>query len=236
MLRTLVLLFTLCSVASVSAQDTAALERVLVATVHGGRVDYAAFGRDPTLRADLDRYVASLATMPDGAGLADWLNAYNGLVVSSVVAHYPIRSVREVPGFFDRQRHRVAGSERTLDAIENQVIRPRFHDARVHVALVCGAVGCPSLPSHVFRASSLDATLTRLARAVVASERYVRTRGGQLALSEIFFWFREDFERDAGSVLAWLRRYDERGRLAAFPADVTPLRIPYAWSLNDATR
>ena len=50
--------------------------------------------------------------------IAFWLNAYNALVLRTVIDHYPIRaahaeypanSIRQIPGAFERLQHRVAG-------------------------------------------------------------------------------------------------------------------------------
>lgn len=237
MLRTLLLALTLIvPAAAARALDTAPYQSVLTAHAHRGGVDYAALAADASARANLDRYVASLATMPDAAPLADWLNAYNALVIKSIVARWPLASVRDVPGFFDRVRHGVAGQQRTLDDIENRVIRPRFHDARVHFALNCGAVSCPPLAPRAFAQGSLDAALDGLARSAVANDAFVRVTGTSVKVSEIFFWFAEDFVRDAGSVIAWLKRYDRGHRLDAVPANVTLERISYRWAVNDRRR
>jgi hypothetical protein len=216
--------------------SAAAWDRVLRAHARGGRLDYGGLRADAARMRDLDAFLAEVRTMNEDAPLAAWLDAYNALVVKSVLARLPIASVRDVPGFFDRARHRVAGEDRTLDEIENRVIRRRFRDARVHVALSCAALGCPPLHGRAFGASDLDATLDRLARAVVASDRYVVRTGDGLRISEIFFWYREDFERDAGSIVAWLARYDARGRLAGVGEEPRLERIPYDWRLNDRDR
>jgi hypothetical protein len=219
-----------------SAQDVELWDRVLRAHANAGGMDYASLKADAAAVSDLDAFLASVATMPESAPLHAWLNAYNALVVRSVVARYPIRSVRDVPGFFDRVRHRVAGRARTLDEIEHRVVRPRFRDARVHAALNCGARGCPALASRAFTASNLEASLDRLARAMVANDLHVRVRDGRIEHSEIFEWFRSDFERDAGSVRAWMERYDARGKLANVPADAPMTTRPYDWRLNDFPR
>lgn len=218
------------------ALDASPWERVLVAHARGGGMDYDALAADARARADLDRFLASAATMPESEPLSSWLNVYNALVVKSVLAHRPIASVQRVPGFFDRERHRVAGRDRTLDELENQIVRPRFHDARVHFALNCGADSCPALHGHAFVESTLSATLDRLAKNAVASDTHVRVTNGRVEVSEIFFWFQADFERDAGSVLAWLRRYDERRRLAGVANGAALGRIPYRWALNQRSR
>jgi hypothetical protein len=184
--------------------------------------------------ADLDRFLASVAEMPEDEPLASWLNAYNAIVVKSVIERHPLASVREVPGFFDRARHRVAGRMRTLDDLEHRVIRVRFPDARVHVALNCAARSCPPLHGRAFRAASLSSTLDRLARAMVANERHVRVRDGALEVSRLFEWFGDDFRRDGGgSVLGWIRRYAADGALAGLPEGATIRFIAYDWRLND---
>lgn len=218
------------------AHDHAPYQRVLSSHAHEGGVDYAALARDAAARADLDRYVASLATMPASSGLADWLNAYNAIVIHRIVQHWPIASVRDVPGFFDGAVTPVAGENRTLDDLEHRVIRARFRDARVHLALNCGAISCPPLPSRAFEARTLSSTLDRLARAAVSSDAFVRVEGQRLRVSEIFFWFQQDFDRDAGSVLAWLKRYDATGRLDPIPAGAALERIPYRWTVNHRPR
>src|SRR5262245_23023610 len=88
----------------------------------------------------LDRYVESLAAASPAterreAQMAFWINAYNALVLRTVISNYPIasrtreypaKSIRQVPGAFERLPHRVAGRTLTLDQIE-QTVLPQFH-------------------------------------------------------------------------------------------------------------
>lgn len=214
------------------ALDPEAWDRVLRAHARGEGIDYAALARDGSARSDLRRFLDGVAEMSEDEPLASWLNAYNAIVVAEIVERWPLDSVRRAPGFFDRERHRVAGRERTLDEIEHRVIRERFRDARIHAALVCGARSCPALHPRAFRQHGLDATLDRLTRAWLASERHLRVEGGRVRGSAILTWYRTDFERDGGgSVVRWLRRYaPERMRGVADDARVEEL--PYDWSPN----
>ena len=59
----------------------------------------------------------------------------------------------------------------TLDQIENQVIRPRFHDPRVHAALNCGARSCPPLHGHAFTEANLERNLTSMMQRMVRNTR-----------------------------------------------------------------
>ncbi|MCG8556959.1 MAG: DUF547 domain-containing protein [Proteobacteria bacterium] len=233
----------LCDVALAAAllliaQDARALdaspwERVLSRCAGQRGVNYAKLKADRDARGDLASFVHSIASMSSSEPLAAWLNAYNALVVSSVVRRYPLRSVMDIPGFFNKERHRIAGERRTLDEIEHDIIRKRFRDARVHMALNCAARSCPPLHPHAFRQRTLQATLDRLARNVVTSPRHVRIGPAQLAVSPVFFWFRKDFETEASSLLAWLKRY-ARSRLAGLPQSTPIVKGDYDWRLNDA--
>jgi len=217
----------------VRALDGAAWERVLVTHARAGGFDYAGLARDPGARADLSAFLSEVASMPEDAPMSAWLNAYNALVVSSVVARWPLRSVRDVPGFFDGLRHRVAGRDRTLDEIEHGVLRARFRDARVHAALVCGARSCPPLFGHAFVEGELDRVLDELVRAWLAGDGALRITGGRVTVSPVFFWYRGDFEREAGSVVEWLRRrVPERWSAASIEGGVS--EGSYDWALNAA--
>ena len=217
------------------ALDVAPWQRVLDAHARRGGVDYAALRADARARADLDAFLAAVAVMPESEPLYAWLDAYNALVVRAIVARPGVRSVRDVPGFFDRAQHRVAGRARTLDQLENQLIRRRFPDARVHAALNCGARSCPALSTRAFTAANVEAELTRLARAMVASDVHVRVRDGALSLSAIFTWYEADFRRDAGSVRGWLARHDAGARLRGLAATAPVRELPYDWALNAAS-
>jgi hypothetical protein len=211
--------------------DPAPFDAVLRAHVRDGRVDYRALKRDAGARAKLGAFVESAVRMSPQAPLASWLNVYNALVVQQVLERYPIDSVMAVSGFFDKLRHPVAGEPRTLDGIEHGVIRKRFPDARVHFALNCGAVSCPPLSPRAFRESTLDARLDALARAAVNDPAHVERQGDALHVSALFFWFREDFVRDAGSVQKWIDRYADPKGLGAVAADAELVQRDYDWAL-----
>jgi len=140
------------------ADPHATLDRILDVYVRDGMVYYAALR---TERAGLDRYVASLeqatwvATAPDADRRAFWINAYNALVLRTVINVYPIagkgdgypaKSIGQIPGAFDKTKHRVAGQVLTLDEIEKTVIAG-FGDVRMLIALGRGALGSGRLRS-----------------------------------------------------------------------------------------
>jgi len=146
-------------------------DHMLDTYVRDGYVYYNALQRE---RSGLDRYVASLDlprktvdswTKP--VQEAFWVNAYNAIVLRTVIDGYPIRarstqypakSIRQIPGAFDALKHRVAGDSLTLDEMEKNVIA-KFGDARLVLALGRGALGSGRLHSEVYLGSNLDAQL-----------------------------------------------------------------------------
>lgn len=148
-----------------------ALDEVLDTYVRDGMVYYRALRSD---RSRLDRYIGSfdvrpaeLASWSRGEQIAFWVNAYNALVLRTVINAYPIQgtspdyppgSVRQVPGAFDVVRHPVAGQLLSLDEIETRVLAG-FEDARVFLLLGRGALGSPRLRSEAITAARLEAQL-----------------------------------------------------------------------------
>jgi hypothetical protein len=146
-------------------------DHVLDTYVRDGYVYYHALQRD---RAGLDRYVASLDTprktvesWAKPVQEAFWVNAYNAIVLRTVIDAYPIRvrstqypakSIRQIPGAFDALKHRVGGDSLTLDEMEKNVIA-KFGDARLVLALGRAALGSGRLHSEVYLGSNLDSQL-----------------------------------------------------------------------------
>jgi len=180
-------------------------DTILDLNVRDGWVYYRALKSD---RAKLDGYINLLATtavdkLSKNDRIAFWLNAYNALVLRTVVDHYPIakraaeypdKSIRQIPGAFERLIHRVGNRTLTLDQIE-QTVLPEFHDPRVYFALGRGAVGSGRLRSEAFVAARLEEQLADVAAECVTRGQCITIdRGtGKIAASSIFSWRSKEF-------------------------------------------
>lgn len=220
-----------------AAFDVSGWQSVLdrYATEDGG-FRYAALHASDADRARLDAFVRSVgeaepASWARDEQLAFYIDAYNALTVSAVIAHWPIESVMRVEGFFDAETHRVAGRAMTLNQLENDVIRgDAFAEPRIHFAVNCASVGCPPLSRQAYTAENLEAQLAAQTEAFVRATTEVS--GRRARLSQIFEWFAADFE-PAGGVRAFVadqlegddadRVRDPRTRLAY---------APYDWAIN----
>jgi hypothetical protein len=217
-----------------------------------GWVDYRGFQRE---REALNAYLTSLAdasldSLSGSHVLAFLINAYNAYTVASVLDFYPVRSVKDVPGFFTRRVHRVAGQKLSLDDIEKWA--RDFGDPRIHFALNCASRSCPKLLRFPYRGDSLDVHLDRATREFLTDP----TRGmridrdkGIIYLSRLFKWYGGDFAKEGGRAnvvelalgfldaskgLNYVKRY-----LSAEDLDFVQNRRPkivhmaYDWTLNE---
>lgn len=212
-------------------------------------VDYAAWHASESDRRALRDYLRGLERVPISVreeepggrdvALAYWINLYNAATLNLVLDGYPTDSIKDLGGIFSSPWKRdvveVEGEKRSLDEIENGIIRSRFGDARIHFALNCAARGCPPLRAGAFVADSLDAQLEEQTRAFLGDpERNRIDEDGTLRLSKIFDWYEDDFAGEAGSVAAWVLPYLEKPR-GTVPGDEPRVEhLDYDWSLNDS--
>jgi hypothetical protein len=242
------------------------LDQILDVNVRDGLVYYRALRSE---RGRLDRYVASLNVGPatyDGWSreekIAFWMNAYNAIVLQTVINHYPIHgtsknypanSIRQIPGAFEQAKYRVAGKSVTLDEIEKTVL-PSFKDPRVHLALGRGALGSGRLRSEAFSGDRLNKQLDDIQREFVNEEAMIRIdrTAGQIAVTSIVSWheaeFIEAFDKGGATGTFAQRSPVERAIIAFVTPRLFPLEkefvqknefrvtfLPFDWRLNDLT-
>ena len=221
-----------------AATDHAAWDALLRRHVDArGRVNYQGLAKD---RGELDAYLGALASAaaPEGSPadrLAFWINAYNACVVKGVLDRYPVRSVKEINGFFDKIRCQVAGAARTLNEIEAQ--GRALGDWRIHMAVVCASTSCPWLRPEAYVGQALEAQLTDAAQQFLRDpSRGLRIDGGTLWASSIFTWYARDFTPSwrltPAALIAVLSPYLDPAFARAAGA-ARPLKfLEYDWTLN----
>lgn len=236
-----------------AADPTQAYADLLARVVtNEGFVDYDLLAVN---RAPLDAYVAWLGRArnqphtPDG-GLAMYLNAYNALVLFSVLEHGRPASVKDVPGrwvstpgagFFVDTAFAVGRDHLSLWEIEHERIRRRSEDLRAHAAMNCASRSCPPMVRSVFKEKVLDAQLDRqMKRWINDPERGVRVDGDEAVFSPIFDWFSADFHLWTGgddpcTTAAAYAQPELATNLKTLAARGCPHRFAdYDWRLNDA--
>jgi hypothetical protein len=144
--------------------------------------------------------------------IAFWLNAYNSLTLKAIIDNYPIKSsffrsriypknsIRQIPGVWKKMSFKVMGRNMTLIHIEDEILREKFDEPRIHMAMVCAAMGCPALRSEPYVGDKLDEQLDdQTHRFLGDSAKFKIDRSKDvLYLSSIFKWFAGDFVKKYG--------------------------------------
>jgi len=236
--------------------------KILTSFVNNGRVHYSALQKN---RATLDEFIQQIRSVQGieyqswtrEQQLAFWINTYNGWFLQIVIDRYPIRgsrlyglsypenSVQRIPGIWDNIKLKTAGREISLNDLEHKVLRPIFHEPRIHFAIVCASLGCPSLSSEPYQASSIESQLDKAAQDFVTDPSKVswETSTKTLKISRIFDWFSDDFSIYADESLAKLYSKKQAGvvsfilrYLAVDELRTKKVKIAYLeydWALND---
>ena len=219
------------------------------------RANYKGFAAD---RAALKGVLETFSTVPkasfDGWSraqqMAFLINAYNAFTVELILTKYPdLKSIKDLGSFvqsaWKKKFFTLLGEERHLDWIEHEQLRPRYNEPRVHAAVNCASIGCPALRDEAFTAAKLEAQLEDGMRRFLGDRTRNRVKGNQVEVSNIFKWFREDFEKGHGGfkqVQDVFAKYadllsDAPAEQAALKARSLAVRhLDYDWSLNDAGR
>lgn len=201
-----------------------------------GRVAYRDLqARD---RSTLEQYLAMLAQaqvtgLSEAEEKALWINAYNAMIVNGVLQGYTAEGALGRKRFFSWYSLPIAGEERSPDDIEHKILRKKFHDPRIHFAIVCASTSCPQLRREAYVPERLDQQLNDATRAFVNDATRNRIDSQQVALSRIFQWFAEDFIGQAGSVVNFIQRFVEDNKKTILSAKAGDLSyLEYNWTLN----
>jgi Protein of unknown function, DUF547 len=212
-------------------------------------VHRVAYGEvEPADRALLQDYIARLVGLPISAysrpeQMAYWINLYNALVVLLVVDHYPVASIRDIgkatdaPGVgpWRRKLVEIEGTPLSLYDIAHRILRPIWRDPRVHYALACGAMSCPSLQPEPFYGAQLDRQLSEAAMAYINDRRCIRIEGDHLSLPSLYRWYRADFGPTDRDVINHLLAYAEPNLAMKLQGFDLIDDDGFDWRLNDAT-
>lgn len=193
--------------------------------------------------------------------IAFWLNVYNAFTLKAIIDNYPIKSsffrsriypknsIRQIVGVWDKIDFTVMGQKLTLGHIEHKILRVQFDEPRIHMAMVCAAMGCPPLRNEPYTADKLQEQLNDHTRRFLAnSAKFKIERADErIYLSPIFKWFASDFIKKYGPKKNFGRHNKEESAVLNFIASYLgkaqkdyvltgKFRIKYLkydWSLNE---
>lgn len=248
------------SVAGIYGPYGALLEKYLIEKQPegGGLVSAFQYGealRDPGVPGIIAEQEQRLKAFDPGQltekdqATAFWINAYNFFMLSHILQNPkngkdPVDGVKDYGTrlnpyrVFQREIFTVGGRKYSLDRIEKKILlgeafkRKGWKDARIHFAVNCASVGCPSLRKEIYTPQTLDALLTENTRRALRTLRHMRFDGDILYLSQLFEWYEPDFEQQEGGVRSFLKRYTDPALHRRIDQAQRIRYIDYDWSLN----
>ncbi len=195
-----------------------------------GMVDYPGFKKDV---AALDSYLGALTRHPvqddwsRNEKMAYWINAYNAFTIKMIVNNYPVSSITNLHGGkpWDLKWITLGKNNYSLNNIENDILRPKFNDARIHFAVNCAAKSCPPLLNRAYLADKLEAQLDQQAKAFINNPKYNKISASEVQMSKIFDWYSKDF----GNIISYLNKYSN----TKINPDAAVKYLEYDWALNE---
>ena len=180
------------------------------------------------------------------------LDIVSNYPIHGTSSSYPASSIRQIPGDFERTKHRAAGRSVTLDEIEKTIL-PEFKDPRLYLALGRGSIGSGRLRSEAYTADRLKNQLADVQKEFV-NEDYmfaIDRLANQVNITAIVSWREQEFVAayDQGGSGRYAQRSPIERAIIAF---VSPHLLPlekelfqqnqfsvkfrqFDWSLNDLT-
>jgi len=244
---------------------TAAATAATAAPTTGSAPDYAPWGEllskyyDPAKGMDyaalkakdaktLESFKKQLAqvdpkTLSKKEQLAYWINVYNVNVVSTIVEHYPVASIRDIStdiltrlNVFKKDTVPVKSGMISLNDVENDRIRAGFHDPRIHFAINCAAQSCPPIRSEPYTGARIDEQLDDQVQKFLTGPHGVRIDKDVVHTTKIMDWFGEDFDKWAGGKVAFLKKHLPAEKAKQISTNAKFEYDDYSWKLNDAKK
>lgn len=194
-----------------------------------GQVNYGGLKNSP---GPLNDYLQELESYPPQGDwsrnqiMAYWINAYNAYTIKLIVDNYPVKSIKDIYGGdpWNQKWIKIGGDTYSLNQIENDILRARYGDARIHFAVNCAAASCPPIHNRAFTAANLNSTLQRLTRGFINNSAYNSISENRIEISKIFEWYAGDF----GNIQSYINGYTD----VEVGAGTRVSYKEYDWALN----
>jgi len=194
-----------------------------------GEVRYTAMKAKKTILVNYIKSLTSSTPKKDWSKnekLAYWINLYNAATLNIILDNHPITSITKINGGkpWDLKLVTVDGKTYSLNEIENNIVRPRFNEPRIHFALNCAAKSCPKLLNSAFIPSQLNAQLTKQTKAFLSNTSKNTIGESTVEVSKIFEWYAADF----GNLITFINKYSSQ----KVNSNAQISYKEYSWSLN----
>ncbi len=210
-----------------------------------GWVNYQGLRKDSV---ELRQYLVTLSQNPPNEKtwtkeetIAYWINAYNAFTLQLVIRYYPVKSIKDIGSSiqipfintpWDIKFIRIGTEKMDLNHIEHGILRKKYSDPRLHMALVCASKSCPILLNEAYEGARLNEQLNQQSRAFLADPFRNRFDGAVPKVSMIFKWYAMDFNKGDRTVHGFLTEFGPKKLDAKANLDY----LEYDWGLNEKSK
>ncbi|NVK65311.1 MAG: DUF547 domain-containing protein [Flavobacteriales bacterium] len=197
-----------------------------------GNVNYAGIKAN---KSKLDEILKEFESNYPGSGwssaqkLTYWINAYNIYTIKLIVDNFPTSSITKITAKpWHKKFIQLGGQTYSLNQIENDVIRKRFNEPRIHFALNCASESCPILLNRAYTPGSVYGQMTTQTKRFLNDTSKNTYGKKEVQISQIFQWYEEDFTKGGKTVFDFINKYrtDQLDKQKITYKE-------YSWDLND---
>lgn len=199
-----------------------------------GKVNYKGFKSE---KSKLEEYIKQLQEEYSGLKswsknkqLAYWINVYNVYTIKLIVDNYPVKSIKDINGGQPWKKKFIflGGNTYSLNNVENDIIRPRYKERRIHFAVNCASISCPKLLNQAFTESNLNRKLTQLTKSFLNNKSKNVLEKKKVKISKIFEWYQTDFTK-TGDIIPFIKEYTD----IEINDNAKVEYLEYNWNLNE---
>ncbi|MFT5778025.1 MAG: hypothetical protein ACI837_000973 [Crocinitomicaceae bacterium] len=160
--------------------------------------------------------------------LTYWINAYNVYTIQLIVDNYPTTSITKITAKpWHKKFIKLNGATYSLNQIENDIVRKKFNEPRVHFALNCGSKSCPVLLNKAYTPAKLYGQLTSQTKRFLSDTSKNQFTEKSIEISSIFDWYSEDFNKGGKTTIDFFNKYRTEQL-----KDPKVTYMTYSWDLN----
>jgi hypothetical protein len=160
--------------------------------------------------------------------LAYLINRYNFETLRLITKNFPLKSIRDLDQPWKQEFITLFGKPASLDQIENDWIRKRYSDPRIHFAINCASKGCPALALEPYEGKKLEQQFSESAKVFLLNPLQNQIDKNQAKISHIFEWYGADFIPKYESVKVFIQQ------TTGITIDVPITYLEYDWNLNQS--
>ena len=125
--------------------------------------------------------------------MAFWINVYNLTVIRNIVDNYPLRTVNDVPDFFDK-KFNIAGDKLSLNDIE-EILKGLTDDQGVNFTLSKGKIGSPRLLNAAYVPETLDYQISLQVKTEINKPGFIKINKNEkvIEINHIFSQYKSEF-------------------------------------------